>query len=229
MLATMTVLQLPPSESLNNRVNFESRYGTKEQPDAKALMQFPSASKERLMFAPSRSRTPRLSVCEARSEPARSIIDNFPIIVICPSPGAAGARRCSTTIWSTAWDLDEVTFMAVGSVVRRWLPRRRSSATSSAFSASVSVTPATVVPFSGSSRSSNNPRLGPSKGANKSRRFSLYTSTKEHRTETFNDPSADRSLASEAASKSDSTVRNMTPGSWGVPIIVKVLPAPVEP
>ena len=47
---------------------------------ASALMQLPSASSDRLMFAPSTSRLPALSVLYARSDPARSIRDNFPIV-----------------------------------------------------------------------------------------------------------------------------------------------------
>jgi hypothetical protein len=53
--AIITVLVLPPKESLSNRVSLESRYGTK--PDflefsLKIIIQFPSASKLLLIFDP---------------------------------------------------------------------------------------------------------------------------------------------------------------------------------
>lgn len=61
--AIITVLQFPPSESLSIRVSLESRYGicTLLIPfciSHSALMQFASASSERLMLAPSMSRNP---------------------------------------------------------------------------------------------------------------------------------------------------------------------------
>ena len=112
MLAIMTVLQLPPSESFNSRVSLLLRYGTctnlpcnQQQKrtsnradtqdicravilvfwllsnrqytllSARALIQFPRASNDLLMLAPSRNLMPRLVVTVARSEPARSISD----------------------------------------------------------------------------------------------------------------------------------------------------------
>ena len=60
MWAIMTVLQLPDRGSLRSRVNFESRQLTNLLlPSASAFMQFPRASSERLMWAPSFSRLPR--------------------------------------------------------------------------------------------------------------------------------------------------------------------------
>eukprot|EP00965_Chrysotila_dentata_P077090 2545276-Pleurochrysis_carterae.AAC.1 len=61
----MAVRQLPPSESLRRRVSLESRYGmctARLVLSAKALMQLPSASSERLMLAPSVRRAPLLPV-----------------------------------------------------------------------------------------------------------------------------------------------------------------------
>ena len=111
----VTVRQLPPRESLRSRVSFESRKGTKAEPEAKALIQLPNANRDRLILAPSKSRMPLLCVCEARSEPAKSIKDNLPRVV-------ASRSRRSTRTWKTAWERDDVTFMTVGSVVRRWFP-----------------------------------------------------------------------------------------------------------
>lgn len=54
MLAIITVRQLPPSESLSSLVIFESRKGTWPLLflSASAVMQLPSARRERLMLAP---------------------------------------------------------------------------------------------------------------------------------------------------------------------------------
>ena len=60
-VAIIVVRQLPPSESLSRRVSFESRNGTYAPRFARspsALMQFPRASSERLMLAPSIMRFP---------------------------------------------------------------------------------------------------------------------------------------------------------------------------
>lgn len=54
-------------------MSLESLYGTKAPRfpfSPRALMQLPSASRERLMFAPSCSRAPRFFVAAARSEPS---------------------------------------------------------------------------------------------------------------------------------------------------------------
>jgi ABC-type uncharacterized transport system involved in gliding motility auxiliary subunit len=61
---------------------------------ARALMQFPSASSERLMLAPSRSLAPLLEVMVARSEPAKSIRDIFPWVTSVVKPAVRGL--CST-------------------------------------------------------------------------------------------------------------------------------------
>lgn len=44
-------------------------------------MQFPRASNDLLMFAPSIIRMPRLFVFCARSDPARSISESFPVVI----------------------------------------------------------------------------------------------------------------------------------------------------
>tara|TARA_B110001452_G_scaffold238105_1_gene218383 strand:- start:12 stop:419 length:408 start_codon:yes stop_codon:yes gene_type:complete len=84
-LAIIIVRQLPPRLSLSSRVSFESRYGTcPPRSLASALMQLASASRLRLMLAPSLSRfvarPPAITtpVLLARSEPARSIKLSLP-------------------------------------------------------------------------------------------------------------------------------------------------------
>lgn len=57
MQAIITVLVLPPRESLRSLVSFESRYGTKPAtflPSLNIIMQLPSAKRLLLMLDPSR-------------------------------------------------------------------------------------------------------------------------------------------------------------------------------
>ena len=76
-------------------------------------MQFPNASRDRFILAPSRSLIPRLKVLAARSDPAKSIRLSFPIRTF-----EVAFSFYSTVIYRTAWDLDEVSFAIVGSYVR---------------------------------------------------------------------------------------------------------------
>ena len=65
MFTIITVLQLPPNESFNNRVSFESRYGTKNPflfLSPNAFIQLANASKDRFIFAPSINLIPLFSV-----------------------------------------------------------------------------------------------------------------------------------------------------------------------
>ncbi len=71
----------------------------------KALMQFPRASNDLLMFAPSIKRMPQLFVFEALSEPARSIRESLPDQTSAFIPQSLSL--CSTTTCNTACDLDE--------------------------------------------------------------------------------------------------------------------------
>jgi hypothetical protein len=80
-------------DTFNNRVNFESLYGiwdifTPLAISQRALMQLPKASKLLLIFAPSINLTPRFSVCDALSDPARSINDNFAVSTYDLTPSA---------------------------------------------------------------------------------------------------------------------------------------------
>merc|ERR1712078_355187 len=82
-VAIITVRELPQSPSLSRRVSLEFRKGTKTKPFflrfPSALMQLASASRLRLMLAPSRSCCPWLFVSWARSAPARSTSASFPV------------------------------------------------------------------------------------------------------------------------------------------------------
>jgi len=129
ILQIMTVRQLPPSESFSNLVSFESLKGIwaddLTEPDYishNALIQFPRASKLLLILAPSTSLYPRLFVAEALSDPAKSISDSFAILISAEVPCALSL--CSTVTYKTAWDLLEVSFASVRSLVLCKLPLR---------------------------------------------------------------------------------------------------------
>ena len=57
---------------------------------ARALIQFPRANNDLLMFAPSRNLAPLLVVTVPRSEPARSIRLIFPWVTSADKPAAQG-------------------------------------------------------------------------------------------------------------------------------------------
>lgn len=81
------------------------------------------------MFAPSKSRAPRFLVTDARSLPARSIIERVEL--------SASSERSPVLflivrlICRTAWDREEVAFASVGDDVRLSLPRKIKFITSS--------------------------------------------------------------------------------------------------
>jgi len=119
----MMVLVLPPSESFNNLVSLESRYGTKDpclNLSERTLMQLPSARSDLLMLAPSTILCPLFSVFAARSDPAKSTIDNLDVIILSRVPLT---REClSILIIRTACDRDENKFAPVGAIVLLSLP-----------------------------------------------------------------------------------------------------------
>jgi hypothetical protein len=81
MFTIITVLQFPPRESFNKRVNFESLYGTKKPflfLSPKALIQLANANKDLLILAPSINLNPLFSVTVPLSDPAKSISDSLP-------------------------------------------------------------------------------------------------------------------------------------------------------
>lgn len=77
------------------------------------LIQFPRASKDLLIFAPSIILNPRLPVFAALSDPAKSINDNFPTLTSDFIPESFSLY--SLIIYRTACDLDEVSFAPVAS------------------------------------------------------------------------------------------------------------------
>ena len=76
-------------------------------------MQFPNASKDLLILAPSIILIPLFPVLAALSDPAKSINDSFPTFISDLMP--ASFSLYSQIIWSTAWDLEEVSLAPVAS------------------------------------------------------------------------------------------------------------------
>ena len=118
----------------------------------RALMQLPRASRLLLMFAPSMSLIPRLLVLEARSLPARSIKESLAMLISAFIPCALSL--CSTVIYSTACDREDVSLASVRSFVLSRFPYLMYFAISSTLVVMISVTPATQTPFILSSLSS---------------------------------------------------------------------------
>lgn len=69
-------------------------------------MQLANARSDLLILAPSISRIPLFSVTVPLSDPAKSINDNFPIIV--STVVFLVLEALFKMIWKTAWDLDDV-------------------------------------------------------------------------------------------------------------------------
>ena len=154
MFAIITVQQFPPRESFKSLVSFESLYGIWFFfpcfiSSTNALIQFPKESNDLLIFAPSIILIPQLFVLEALSDPARSIKESFPILMLEWIPSALSFS--STMIYKTAWDREDVSLAPVASCVQFLFPKKSNSITSSGLSTSISESPATVIPFSGSS------------------------------------------------------------------------------
>lgn len=82
---TMTVLELPPSESWSNRVSFEFLYGICVLfPSTRAEITLPSTERDWLIFEASRNRIPVACVLLCRSDPAKSTKCNFPLVTLFP-------------------------------------------------------------------------------------------------------------------------------------------------
>ena len=123
IVAIITVLQLPPSESLSILVSLLSLNGTKNPflfLSPSALMQLARASKEVLILAPSLSLIPLFSVTVPLSLPAKSMRESFP-----QSTSFSVFDSLSLMlnwIWQMAWDLEEVWLAFVASVVLLLFP-----------------------------------------------------------------------------------------------------------
>ena len=126
--AIMIVLALPPRLFCSSIVSTESRYGTRpfflsagSELAASAEMQLPRHVSDRLMAAPSFSRSPVAPVESARSLPARSMRLMTATLSLAV-PAARSTRVCVSTIWKMVCARDDVAFMAVLATVRALVP-----------------------------------------------------------------------------------------------------------
>jgi len=106
---------LPPSESCNSRVNFESLYGIcLDYPSTKDEITLPNAVRDKLIFIPSFNVCPVAPVLEDLSEPAKSTKLSLPALILYyPSLSASAV---SMYIVNKLCDLDESWFMFVDAV-----------------------------------------------------------------------------------------------------------------
>ena len=75
---------LPPSESCNSRVNFESLYGICEDfPSTKDEITLPNAVSDKLILIPSFNVYPVAPVLDDLSEPAKSTKLSLPALIFC--------------------------------------------------------------------------------------------------------------------------------------------------
>ena len=105
---TMRVVWLlPPRDSFNNRVSFESRYGTCGAFFAMALMTLPSVERLAFIFFASSRADPWAKLLETRSEPARSTRLMVPLLML------SSEHFSDISIWQIEWDLDDNLFYLV--------------------------------------------------------------------------------------------------------------------
>ena len=77
LYCTITVLELPPSESCSSLVSLEFLYGTWVRlPSTSAEMTFPRVDRDKLILVASTKRSPVAPVFDCRSEPYKHIGDS---------------------------------------------------------------------------------------------------------------------------------------------------------
>jgi hypothetical protein len=154
--AQIVVLQLPPSDSVSNRVNFESRKGTKLSGllEARAETQLDRAAIDLLIFLASCSLSPSDPVLLSRSDPARSTIVKraFRYIFFYLLGALLSFHFCSKNIYSTACDLLDVLFIPVWLTALRLIPIATYYSNYSLVLTLTCVNPSTKIPVLGSSR-----------------------------------------------------------------------------
>eukprot|EP00123_Amoebidium_parasiticum_P014693 comp22602_c0_seq1/m.34666 comp22602_c0_seq1/g.34666 ORF comp22602_c0_seq1/g.34666 comp22602_c0_seq1/m.34666 type:complete len:333 (+) comp22602_c0_seq1:1550-2548(+) len=157
MHAIISVRLLPPRESCNSLVSFESLYGTWPPllaSSPRALMTLPRASSPELIAMPSLARSPVAPVFLSLSDPARSTKWNFEVRKLSPEPppvlllpSSPSVFRWKGFLWSRvrvkmACEREDVWFMFVLAVVRARDPLCRHPSTSSSHVTASSVSPA---------------------------------------------------------------------------------------
>ena len=143
--ASITVTELPPSDSCSTRVSFELRYGMKTflfffACSARALITLPSAESDLLMLAPSLSLSPVAPVFATRSEPARSTRLMVARTSFC---WPAITSFCCSRMMKIECERDDVAFICVAATARAALPWSISFAIFSFVSTLISCRPAT--------------------------------------------------------------------------------------
>eukprot|EP00962_Isochrysis_galbana_P014801 scaffold4238_cov105-Isochrysis_galbana.AAC.11 len=154
---TITVSELPPSDSCSTRVSFELRYGTCGRfpplpAEASAMITLPSAERDTLIAIPSFSRPPSAPDLDARSDPARStrlILDQRSRRSLPSVPATASC--CVTRSEKTACDREERAFISVSPVARRAFPSDISRASCRRSRTGISTSPFTCTPSDGCS------------------------------------------------------------------------------
>mmetsp|Transcript_28660 Transcript_28660/g.95229 ORF Transcript_28660/g.95229 Transcript_28660/m.95229 type:complete len:226 (-) Transcript_28660:526-1203(-) len=158
--ATITVLQLPPSESRSTDVSMLLRYGTcvslpPPRPALPALALSLSCRRvmtssrkwsERLMWSASPRVVPLAPVLATRSEPARSTSCSFERRTV-----GAPTGRASTCTVKTQCERDDAAFIAVSQTARLVSPTKRRESASSSLAATWQPRPRRCTPPSSSS------------------------------------------------------------------------------
>ena len=122
--ASIWVFALPPKELCIKRVKEESRYGTRSEPSANALMTRPKTNKPMLVPTPAASTLPPWDR-SMDSAPAKSTKVNLATWVwyLDGSASPTSRQRCSTHTTNKAWDLEECAWTPVAAVALALAPR----------------------------------------------------------------------------------------------------------
>eukprot|EP00760_Papus_ankaliazontas_P003277 PhM_4_TR11528/c0_g1_i1/m.92882 len=123
-LANMTVLLLPPRESLSSFVSGDERYGTCFAPFTMVSMTVASDDRLRLMLHPSLSVSPAAPVFVWRSDPARStmlILDDITTGAV----ASCSKSYCSTVMTKRECEREDDSLSDVEAVWRRSVPSRK--------------------------------------------------------------------------------------------------------
>ena len=119
-VATITVLQLPPSESRRTDVIIELRYGTNLCRSCSEMMTCSRKCNDRLMYLASRSTVPSMPVFLTRSDPARSTKCSFE-----RRTTSEFGLRMSTASVKMQCDREEAMFDGVSEIIRFVSPTKR--------------------------------------------------------------------------------------------------------
>jgi hypothetical protein len=178
MLAMITVLLLPPRESLRIKVSLLSRYGTclflPSDTSTKELITFPRAERDLLIIPASFSLSPWVPASFYLSEPAKSMMWNLDCFTF--HTPVADLDLLSMIVVRTEWDLELCLFMDVAPTCLLRAPLSMRAIISSWLSTTSSQRLSTYTPLLISSLTC---KLT-CEGSSKSMIYSLYISKKLH-------------------------------------------------